>query len=48
MKREDIIIYACVIMAAGVGLMLNQALPGVFRSSWPSIRDRRPRGSCVL
>ncbi|WP_020618937.1 hypothetical protein [Paenibacillus daejeonensis] len=29
MKREDVIIYACVIIGAGVGLMLDQALPGV-------------------
>ena len=29
MKQEDIVIYACVIIGAGIGLMLDQALPGV-------------------
>ncbi|WP_193726807.1 hypothetical protein [Paenibacillus guangzhouensis] len=29
MKQGDIIIYACVIIGAGVGLMLDQAFPGV-------------------
>ncbi|WP_165867575.1 hypothetical protein [Paenibacillus pinisoli] len=29
MKSGDIIIYACVIVGAGIGLMLDQALPGV-------------------
>ncbi|GIP36081.1 hypothetical protein [Paenibacillus sp. J2TS4] len=29
MKQGDIIIYACVIIGAGIGLMLGQALPGV-------------------
>ncbi|MFD0870190.1 Uncharacterised protein [Chlamydia abortus] len=29
MKSGDIIIYACVIIGAGIGLMLGQALPGV-------------------
>lgn len=29
MKPGDIVIYACVIIGAGVGLMLGQALPGV-------------------
>lgn len=29
MKQGDIIIYACVIIGAGIGLMLDQAFPGV-------------------
>ncbi|UVI33857.1 hypothetical protein [Paenibacillus spongiae] len=29
MKQGDIIIYACVIIGAGIGLVLDQALPGV-------------------
>ena len=29
MKSGDIIIYACVIIGAGIGLMLGQALPGL-------------------
>ncbi|MCI1590238.1 hypothetical protein [Heyndrickxia oleronia] len=29
MKQGDIIIYACVIVGAGIGLMLDQAFPGV-------------------
>ncbi len=29
MKQEDIVIYACVIIGAGIGLILDQALPGV-------------------
>ncbi|MCM3340957.1 hypothetical protein M3650_20565 [Paenibacillus sp. MER TA 81-3] len=29
MKPGDIIIYACVVIGAGIGLMLDQALPGV-------------------
>ncbi len=29
MKKEDIIIYACVIIGAGVGLFLDNAFPGV-------------------
>lgn len=29
MKPGDIVIYACVIIGAGVGLVLGQALPGV-------------------
>lgn len=29
MKQGDMIIYACVIIGAGIGLMLDQAFPGV-------------------
>lgn len=29
MKKDDIIIYACVIIGAGVGLMIDNAFPGV-------------------
>jgi len=29
MKQGDILIYACVIIGAGIGLMLDQAFPGV-------------------
>ncbi|WP_197480290.1 hypothetical protein [Fictibacillus phosphorivorans] len=29
MKREDVVIYGCVIIGAGVGLMMDQALIGV-------------------
>lgn len=29
MKQGDIIIYACVIIGAGIGLMLGGAFPGV-------------------
>lgn len=29
MKSGDIIIYACVIVGAGIGLALGKALPGV-------------------
>lgn len=29
MKRGDIIIYACVIIGAGIGLMIDHAFPGV-------------------
>ncbi len=29
MKKEDIIIYACVIIGAGVGLLIDNAFPGV-------------------
>ncbi|SMF83807.1 hypothetical protein SAMN05661091_2460 [Paenibacillus uliginis N3/975] len=29
MKQEDIVIYACVIIGAGIGLMLGSAFPGV-------------------
>jgi len=29
MKQEDIVIYGCVIIGAGIGLMLDQVLPGV-------------------
>ncbi|NMO96738.1 hypothetical protein [Paenibacillus lemnae] len=29
MKAGDILIYACVIIGAGIGLMFDQALPGV-------------------
>ena len=29
MKKDDIIIYACVIIGAGVGLFLDNAFPGV-------------------
>lgn len=29
MKQGDVIIYACVIVGAGIGLMLDQAFPGV-------------------
>jgi len=29
MKQGDIIIYACVIIGAGIGLMLDHAFPGV-------------------
>lgn len=29
MKQGDIFIYACVIIGAGIGLMLGQAFPGV-------------------
>lgn len=29
MKQGDIIIYACVIIGAGIGLMIDQAFPGV-------------------
>lgn len=29
MKKEDIIIYACVIIGAGIGLTLDNAFPGV-------------------
>ncbi|MGG0671133.1 hypothetical protein [Sporosarcina koreensis] len=29
MKKEDIIIYACVIIGAGVGLLFDNAFPGV-------------------
>lgn len=29
MKQGDIIIYACVIIGAGIGFMLDQAFPGV-------------------
>lgn len=28
MKQGDMIIYACVIVGAGIGLMLDQAFPG--------------------
>ncbi|SYX81647.1 hypothetical protein [Paenibacillus alvei] len=29
MKQGDIIIYACVIIGAGIGLMIDQAFPSV-------------------
>ncbi|MGM1049729.1 MAG: hypothetical protein ACQEXX_26840 [Bacillota bacterium] len=29
MKQGDIVIYACVIIGAGIGLMLDNAFPGV-------------------
>ncbi|WP_165921132.1 hypothetical protein [Paenibacillus albiflavus] len=29
MKQGDIIIYACVIIGAGIGLMFDRAFPGV-------------------
>jgi len=29
MKQGDIIIYACVIIGAGIGLMIDHAFPGV-------------------
>lgn len=29
MKKDDIIIYACVIIGAGVGLLIDNAFPGV-------------------
>ncbi|MEQ6353755.1 hypothetical protein ABNX05_03940 [Lysinibacillus sp. M3] len=29
MKKDDIIIYACVIIGAGVGLLIDSAFPGV-------------------
>ncbi|MBK3493803.1 hypothetical protein JFL43_02800 [Viridibacillus sp. YIM B01967] len=29
MKRGDMIIYGCVIIGAGIGLMLDNAFPGV-------------------
>lgn len=29
MKKEDILIYACVIIGAGIGLAFGQSLPGV-------------------
>lgn len=29
MKKDDIIIYACVIIGAGVGLFFENAFPGV-------------------
>jgi len=29
MKQGDIIIYACVIIGAGIGLIIDQAFPGV-------------------
>ncbi|MDR0268005.1 hypothetical protein [Paenibacillus sp.] len=29
MKQGDIIIYACVIIGVGIGLMIDQAFPGV-------------------
>ncbi|MGE7688434.1 hypothetical protein ACQKMI_04395 [Lysinibacillus sp. NPDC097214] len=29
MKKDDIIIYACVIIGAGVGLFFDNAFPGV-------------------
>ncbi|KOP69688.1 molecular chaperone DnaJ [Lysinibacillus sp. FJAT-14745] len=29
MKKDDIIIYACVIIGAGVGLIFDYAFPGV-------------------
>lgn len=29
MKQEDIVIYACVIIGAGIGLIIDHALPGV-------------------
>ena len=29
MKKEDIIIYACVIIGAGAGLFFDNAFPGV-------------------
>ncbi|WP_347790917.1 hypothetical protein [Solibacillus sp. CAU 1738] len=29
MKQGDIIIYACVVIGAGIGLVLDQAFPGV-------------------
>ncbi len=29
MKQEDIIIYGCVIIGAGIGLLVNNAFPGV-------------------
>lgn len=29
MNKGDIIIYACVIIGAGIGLLFKQALPGV-------------------
>lgn len=29
MKQGDIVIYGCVIIGAGVGLMLDHAFPGV-------------------
>ncbi len=29
MKREDVIIYGCVIIGAGVGLIIDQAFAGV-------------------
>ncbi|MBM7715477.1 putative effector of murein hydrolase LrgA (UPF0299 family) [Bacillus thermophilus] len=29
MKKEDILIYACVIIGAGIGLSFDHAIPGV-------------------
>jgi hypothetical protein len=29
LKKEDIIIYACVIVGAGIGLLFDNAIPGV-------------------
>lgn len=29
MKQSDLIMYGCVIIGAGVGLMIDQAFPGV-------------------
>jgi len=29
MKQGDIVIYACVVIGAGIGLVMDQALPGV-------------------
>ncbi|MET3728282.1 F0F1-type ATP synthase assembly protein I [Fictibacillus halophilus] len=29
MKREDVVIYGCVILGAGVGLIIDQAFAGV-------------------
>lgn len=29
MKKSDIVIYGCVIIGAGIGLILDNALPGV-------------------
>ncbi|KQU63397.1 hypothetical protein R3398_03840 [Rossellomorea marisflavi] len=29
MKKEDIIIYGCVIAGAGIGLLFDNAIPGV-------------------
>lgn len=29
MKKEDIVIYACVVIGAGIGLVFDKAFPGV-------------------
>ncbi|MBD1373014.1 hypothetical protein IC620_11660 [Hazenella sp. IB182357] len=29
MKKEDVIIYGCVIAGAGIGLLFDHAIPGV-------------------